>query len=101
MTTPFHIGTSRRISPLLPTHPSPERSTHLYREPRRILLPRLPRRLESAIRQSAQTLGGRRTGGDKGDVVAEGSHEGGRLVVVGVFEGDGVGDELWGLGGEK
>ena len=34
--------------------------------------------------------------------MAEGSHEGGRLVVVGVFEGDGVGDELcWGGRGER
>ena len=27
--------------------------------------------------------------------MAEGFHKGGRLVVVGVFEGDSVGDELW------
>ena len=69
--------------------------THLYREPRRIVLPGLPRRLERAVRQPAQTLRGRGAGSDKGDVVAEGSHKGGRLVVVGVFKGDGVGDELW------
>ena len=60
------------------------------------MLPRLPRRLKRAVRQSTQTLRRRRTGSHPRDVVAEAFHEGGRFVVVGVFELHGVGHELRG-----
>ena len=58
------------------------------------MLPRLPRRLERAVWQSAQALGRRQTGRDPGDVVAETAHESRGFVAVGVFEGDGVRDQL-------
>ena len=58
------------------------------------MLPRFARRLKRAIRQPAETLGRGGAGSDPGDVVAEGFHEGGGGVGVGVLELDGVGDEL-------
>lgn len=58
------------------------------------MLPRLPRRLERAIWQSAQALRRRQTRSDPGDIVTQTAHKGRGFIVVGVLEGDGVGDQL-------